>query len=144
VNEAGQRISAEGQNEGRLAAKVLVVEDELVLRLLIELSLTKAGCTVHGAASAEEALPIWQEHGSQIDLLVTDVALPGPMDGLGLIRRLRADRPMLRIICTTGSGGDRITLGPNEGERPEVVIKPYESADLVAAVRRVLGGEGGR
>jgi len=144
VNEVDGGISWGGASGGPAAATVLAVEDETVLRLLIELSLGRAGYKVLGAASGEEALRLWGEHPGRIDLLVTDVILPGAVDGIALIRRLRAECPALRVICTSGSGGDRIVLGPDGGERPTVVVKPYESADLVAAVQRVLAGTPGR
>ena len=136
----GEPLEQSRPSPGRLAT-VLAVEDEAVLRLLIELSLGGSGCRVLLAATAEEALRHWGERQAEIDLLVTDIVLPGPLDGLGLLRRLRDERPGLRAILTTGSGGDRIpALGPGE-VRPLVLIKPYESEQLVAAVHQVMAAK---
>jgi CheY-like chemotaxis protein len=136
----GEPLEQPRPSAGRLAT-VLAVEDEAVLRLLIELSLGRAGCRVLLAAAADEALRHWAERKAEIDLLVTDIILPGAMDGLGLLRRLRDERPGLRAILTTGSGGDRIPA-PGPGEtRPLILIKPYESAQLVAAVHQVMAAK---
>jgi CheY-like chemotaxis protein len=136
----GEPLAKSRPSPARLAT-VLAVEDEAVLRLLIELSLVRAGCRVLLAATADEALLHWAERKAEIDLLVTDIVLPGALDGLQLLRRLRDERPALRAILTTGSGGDRIpALGPGE-TRPLVLIKPYESEQLVAAVHQVMAAK---
>ena len=138
VNEVDRVRPSQGGENGRPVAAVLAVEDEAVLRVLMELSLGRAGYPFYIAASGEEALRLWAEHRAEIGVLVTDVAMPGPVDGIELIKRLRADCLTLRIILTTGSPGVRIPLGRNGGERPEILVKPYESAALVAAVQRAM------
>lgn len=84
------------------AARVLVVEDEVLIRLALADELRTAGLLVVEAATADEALS-YLDAGDPIDLVFSDVNMPGSLDGLGLARRMREDYPSLPIILTSGT-----------------------------------------
>ena len=82
--------------------RVLLVEDDVLLRFLLAEKLREAGLGVIEAANADEAFSYIQP-AAQIDLLFTDVQMPGSMDGVGLARRIGTGYPSIRIILTSGN-----------------------------------------
>ena len=82
--------------------KVLLVEDEEMVRLVTRAVLESAGFEVFEAADAERALKVWQSRRDDIDVLYTDMVMPGIMNGLELAERCVADRPDLRVVITSG------------------------------------------
>lgn len=114
-------------------SKVLLVEDELLVRELACEDLAEAGFEVTAASDGDEALAILRE-GHRFDLLFTDIRMPGSTDGWALARVARELTPGLRIIYATGLGDGADTL--SEGER--FVRKPYTLSDLL----EVLNGLG--
>jgi PAS domain S-box-containing protein len=119
-------------------ATVLVVEDDEGVRRVAARSLRRAGYGVLSASSGPEALRLAAEHGGPIDLLLSDVGLPG-MSGPELADRLVAARPGLRVAFVSG-------YAPGEAERASVpagaapvLPKPYVPEDLVAWVAGLVG-----
>ena len=110
-------------------SRVLLVEDELLVRELASEDLAEAGFEVTAANDGDEALAILRE-GSRFELLFTDIRMPGATDGWELAREARTMIPNLRVIYATGLGeaGDQLS----EDER--YVRKPYNLKDL----RKVL------
>src|ERR1700728_1528520 len=105
-----------------VAARVLLVEDEVTLRLWIAEELRDAGFTVIEAKNADEASAIIAS-GSPVDLIFSDVRMPGSMNGLEFARRVRAQYPTLPIIITSGD------LGPGgTGGLGRLLKKPYSVA----------------
>lgn len=80
---------------------ILLVEDEVLIRMATADALRGAGFTVIEAAHAEEALSILNASVS-VDLVMTDVRMPGPIDGLALSQMLRASRPQLKLVIVSG------------------------------------------
>jgi two-component system, cell cycle sensor histidine kinase and response regulator CckA len=115
---------------------ILVVEDEPSLRFLAVKILEMAGHLVLSAENAEETMEIWMRVGRGVDLLVTDVIMPG-WDGIELARQLRGARPDLRVMFVTGSI-DRIAEMRELGGRIEIVQKPYSVQTLREAVEQML------
>jgi CheY-like chemotaxis protein len=113
---------------------VLVVEDEPSLRRMFQRILEQAGYRVHVAGSAAAALSTWRDHAGRIDLLLTDLVMPG-MGGRELAEQLRAEDPSLRVLYTTGYSPD--TLGSAAALRG-VLEKPYGPAEILARVRASL------
>lgn len=114
---------------------VMVVDDEPILRSLLADALRDAGFTVVEAASADEAFAYMQAH-ARIDLVMTDIHMPGSVDGLGLAAKLKANNPLLPIIITSGNAGP--TGG---GELGSFIPKPYRLAEAVSLVFERLGIE---
>jgi CheY-like chemotaxis protein len=116
--------------------RVLLVEDDALLGLAAEDVLLEAGHAVALARDGEEALA-FAHHGSPFDVLVTDLSMPR-LDGVALVRALRAERASLPVVAVTGyalSADDQSML---DGKGPTVVLsKPWTPEGMVAAVRRV-------
>jgi CheY-like chemotaxis protein len=87
------------------AGRLLLVDDEAMVRETLTLELEEAGYAVLAAADAGAALAAL-EAGAAVDILVTDLTMPGGMDGLGLIREARARQPGLPAVLLTGYAGD--------------------------------------
>jgi two-component system, cell cycle sensor histidine kinase and response regulator CckA len=120
---------------------VLLVEDEDAVRTLARRILTAEGYTVLEAANGREALELAELRGGQIDLLVTDVVMPG-LSGREVADALSASRPALRVLYMSGYTEDTIV---HHGVRdPDVVFldKPFAPAELAGAARTAL--ESGR
>jgi CheY-like chemotaxis protein len=89
--------------------RVLVVEDEVLIRSFVADELREGGCQVIEASSADEAWA-FLESGEKIDLIFSDVHMPGSMNGLDLARRVQAKYPNVRLIVTSGNlGGVNVT-----------------------------------
>jgi PAS domain S-box-containing protein len=123
-------------------ATVLVVEDDEGVRRVAARSLRRAGYGVLSASSGPEALRLAAEHAGPIDLLLSDVGLPG-MSGPELADRLAAQRPGLRVGFVSGyAAGEEGGASPR-GDAP-VLAKPYVPEDLVAWVAGLVGEAPGR
>jgi PAS domain S-box-containing protein len=114
---------------------VLVVEDNDDVRELAEQVLGMEGYAVQSAASGEQAMDLLRE-GAHVDLLFTDVIMPGGMNGLELVERARALRPGLPVLVTTGYMEELPQGGRGGGLR--ILAKPYRQEDLLARVRTGL------
>jgi signal transduction histidine kinase/ligand-binding sensor domain-containing protein/CheY-like chemotaxis protein len=117
---------------------ILVVEDELIVRLTVCNLLQRFGYTVLPAESGAEAIKVWQKHKDRIQLLLTDIVMPGNMPGYELARQLLAEKPQLKIIYTSGYSEDladkRVTLM----EGVNFLQKPYAPQQLAEALRKTL------
>ena len=120
---------------------VLVVEDARSLRELVCEALSELGCTVLSARNAQEALRMVQERKTSIDLLLTDVVMPG-MNGAALAKVVRSLRPKTKILYMTGYSGEFIRadmLSPGVS----LIRKPFTPADLGRKIRKMLADEPG-
>ena len=117
---------------------VLVVEDERDLRDIITRTLNRHGYRVFQAVDGNNALQIWDEYKNQIDLVFTDVIMPGGLNGRELAERLWTDKPKLKVIFSTGYSAD--ALGNDFKLDPEFnfLPKPYLPIALARLVRRCL------
>jgi two-component system, response regulator PdtaR len=86
----------------RRPARVLLVEDEPLVRMLLADELREAGLTVVEAATAGEALSFLAV-SDEVDVVVTDIQMPGGMDGLELAARIRQTHPAIPIVLTSGN-----------------------------------------
>lgn len=112
--------------------QVLLVEDDVLVRFLLSEKLREAGLGVIEAANADEAFSYIQT-AVQIDLLFTDVQMPGSMDGVELARRIRSSCPSVRIILTSGNSG-RLADYPGA-----FLPNPYDFDHAVSVVFETLG-----
>jgi DNA-binding NtrC family response regulator len=113
-------------------ATVLVVEDEVLVRMVVADALREAGYHVLEAANAEEAMALLASF-SEIALVLTDIQMPGTMDGVGLARFIRSTHPALTVIVTSGAAPR-----PNGDAAIHFVAKPYNLELLAREVRRAL------
>ena len=114
--------------------RVLLVEDEFLVRLTLAEALAEEGFDVVEAVSGDEALQLL-EADDQIILLLTDIQLPGKLNGLNLVRSARRFRPDLPAIYMTGRPDTM--AGSTVSERDAFIAKPYVPSEVTAAVRRL-------
>jgi two-component system, cell cycle sensor histidine kinase and response regulator CckA len=121
------------------AGTILLVEDDASVRSLAQRALERAGYDVLVAQDGLEAVAVADAHPGGLDLLVTDVVMPG-MRGPEVARRLRLAQPDLRVLFVSGYAED--ALGP-DGVLAfgAFLAKPFRTAELVARVAEVLGGD---
>ena len=117
---------------------ILLVEDEALVLPMMEALLRRAGYTVLSAMSGVAALAVWKEHGPRIDLLLSDLVMPGGLSGLQLAERLRAQRPGLRVIFMSGYSPDLRGGLPGIEEGINFLQKPFSHPALLQTVRRQL------
>ena len=114
---------------------ILLVEDEPILRELAHAILADGGYTVLDAEHSEEAFDMWRQHSMEIDLLLTDMVLPGGMTGRELALELQRLKPNLKVIFTTGYSQDIL----DAKEAPvNFLQKPYPPETLMRLVRSCL------
>ncbi len=114
---------------------VLVVEDEWLIRDTVVEVLAQAGFRVFEADQGEMALATLQEHGPAIDLLFTDIRMPGRLDGLELARRARALLPGLAILVASGNWVPTLSDLPAGSL---FLAKPYSFRELPGQLRTFL------
>jgi two-component system, cell cycle sensor histidine kinase and response regulator CckA len=117
---------------------ILLVEDDAAVRAIARACLEHCGYRVHEAESATAALTLWDTLPAPVDLLVTDLIMPGGMSGRELADLLSRRQPGLKVIYNSGYSNDvvhrelRLTPGYN------FLQKPYPVAELAVVVRRCL------
>jgi two-component system cell cycle sensor histidine kinase/response regulator CckA len=132
---AARRVSAPVAARG--TETVLVVEDEASVRRLAGAMLEAAGYRVLVAANAEDAVPLVQRHDGPVDLVLTDVVMPG-MNGRDLAARLVALRPGVRVLYTSGYTDDAIVHHGVLDPELLFISKPYSTGELTQKVRQAL------
>ena len=118
--------------DSAMRPKILIVEDEFLIRMTLVEALADEGFTCLEAESGDAALPILQaDH--DIRLLLTDIKLPGVLDGRDLARRAREEIPNLPVVFMTGQPDARDRASPLE----VFIAKPYTLNDICDAARRL-------
>ena len=117
---------------------VLVAEDEEPLREMVAQVLRIQGYTVLEAASGRHALQVWEEANQSVDLLVTDMVMPGGIMGGELAERLLTKCPNLRVIYTSGYSPGMAGKDASLLERRNFLPKPYSIGKLAQVVRECL------
>ena len=116
---------------------ILVVEDEVLIRLVIADYLRECGFKIYEAGTAAEAVDILQSDKATIDLIFSDVRMPGEMDGFALAQWVRTNRPGLPIILTSGDRKKSATA-KELCENEPFFAKPYDVAAVVVHIRRLI------
>jgi CheY-like chemotaxis protein len=129
-------MSSKTRRSAKTGEIVLVVEDEVLLRLRIAAYLRDCGYKVIEAADADEAVLVLKHSGIKIDVLFSDVEMPGAMDGFALAQWTRANRPGLDVILA-GSVPRAVDAAANLCEEGPVP-KPYEPQSVHDRIRRLL------
>ena len=118
--------------------RILVVEDEPGLRDMAHLILEDCGYNILEAGSAVEALQVWDRHAGAIDLVLTDVVMPGGISGRDLAVRLLAKHPTTRIVFTSGYDVEETNKDYFRRSGAVFLQKPYTRVSLTNAVRDCL------
>jgi len=134
--EYDNRTQSQGGHE-----HILVVDDRIEVAELAQDMLESLGYRVRMVNSANEALQLIRA-GEPVDLLFTDLIMPGHMNGVVLAREARRMLPSLKILLTTGYASESIERHGADGEFP-VLDKPYRHDELARKIRIVLDGATG-
>jgi CheY-like chemotaxis protein len=117
----------------RQRPRVLVVEHDILVRTVVAAYLRECGYDVAEVGNGVEAVAVLQSD-LRIDIVFSEVGLPGGLDGFGLAQWVRRERPSVKVILTAGSdrtasaAGDLCEHGP-------VLAKPYDHAELARRIR---------
>jgi CheY-like chemotaxis protein len=118
-----------------IPAVVLIVEDEMVLRMRVVDMVEDAGYTPLEALDAAEAVAILESR-SDVALICTDIQMPGQMDGVGLAHAVHARWPAIRIIVVSGQLNlPHLDLPP----RSRFLGKPLNAGEVIAEMRDMIG-----
>lgn len=121
---------------------ILVVEDDDLVRRIATRHLRGLGYTVLEAADAEDAMAILGTE-PEIDLVFSDILMPGALDGYALACWVATERPDVQCLLTTGYSGARDQLVPPAGASSlPVLAKPYSREQLARQIRALLDGHG--
>jgi nitrogen-specific signal transduction histidine kinase/CheY-like chemotaxis protein len=133
--------TSSGTLDHRGTETVLLAEDEPSLREMVADVLRFQGYRVLLAGSGPAALALWQREGGKVDLLLTDIVMPGGMMGTELASELKRTNPQLKVIFTTGYSpgiaGARCSLQEGVNFLP----KPYSPGRLAEIIRQCLDAE---
>jgi len=131
-----QPADSEGAPAGH-GERILVVEDEVEIRELVSTVLSENGYAVSAAESANEALIVFQKTNGEIDILFSDVVLPGE-DGIKLADRLASLKPSLPVLLTSGYMDEEKewVITCEKGFR--FLHKPFSIAEMLRTVRSML------
>jgi len=128
-----------GQNTRAFKRGILIVEDDTSVREFLRAILSSNGYQIFAADSEAQAVKIWRQHFSQIDLLFTDLCIPYQTTGGQLAKKLLAEKSWLKVVYTSGFSPDIVA-----GEGLSLVVnvnfigKPYPVSRLLEVVNRAL------
>lgn len=113
---------------------ILIVEDEPDLLDLVREVLEMNGHTVLSAGSASEAVELWEKNSAQVELLITDLTLPQGTTGVALADQLRAQKPELKILYTSGHDREAAAEKYSLAADAAFLKKPFNPAALTSVV----------
>lgn len=117
---------------------VLIVEDEVLVRMAISAYLRECGYTVIEASSADEAIAVL-ESDHPVHVVFTDVEMPGAMNGFGLASWMRENKPKMPVILA-GNHKKEAEAAADLCEYGPMLSKPYEPQQLLDQIRRLVAG----
>ncbi|TVR63414.1 MAG: response regulator [Gemmatimonadales bacterium] len=118
---------------------VLLVEDDDAVRAVTSRALLRFGYTVLAAEGGPQALDLLEEHGDGIDLLLTDIMMPG-MNGVEVARRVVEAKPGIRVFFMSGYADQDLVRQGLLSPGTHFIQKPFTPFELVERVREVLDG----
>jgi PAS domain S-box-containing protein len=125
------------EHQARGSETILVVEDEAMVRDLTLEVLKESGYTVISAERPDDAIRICEQNQGPIDLLLTDVVMPG-MSGLELAERLKPERPKMKVLYVSGYTADAVARRGMSDPKTAFLQKPFAPGALVRKVQEVL------
>ena len=137
ANQAAPEPVAPAHKTDACGEVILVVDDDAAVRATVVMQLTSLGYVVHAADGAQAALQIITSP-ARIDLLLTDVVMPGGMNGRELAIEARRQRPDLPILFTSGFPGTSQDGGVAFDDDDVLLSKPYRKQQLARTVREML------
>jgi PAS domain S-box-containing protein len=132
IEQLGSEVVAEGGSE-----TLLLVDDEPQVRTIAAIQLKRLGYEILQAEDGHEALEILGRTPG-VNLLVTDIGLPGGMSGLDLAAAVRQQNPAIPVLYVSGYSDGSSSESAEEDPEAQFLAKPYDKQALAAAVRRAL------
>jgi len=126
-------------NEARLSGTVLIVDDEEGLLKIAKAFLEEMGYTTYHAQDGASALAVVEQH-NDIDLIVTDILMPGGMNGVELTEKIRESLEQVKVIYCSGFPANALAERSMSLVDGPVLHKPYQRAEFTSAVRAVMEG----
>jgi len=144
VQEAGETPATDAAKHAtpRGSETLLVVDDNEDVRRLVTRQLSGLGYAVKSAESAVEALSLI-ERDPEIDAVLSDIAMPGGMNGVELAKRLAAERPLLPVVLTSGFAAAAMRGSGSIPDDTVILSKPYNRSELAQVIRRALDARAG-
>jgi CheY-like chemotaxis protein len=124
----------------RGSERILVVEDEEAVRAIVGEQLGSLGYAVKLASNADDALELLRNYS--FDLVLTDVVMPGNLNGKALAEEIRRLWPDTRIVFMSGYSENALTIDGRMESGVMLLAKPYVKADLAKIIRNALTGNG--
>ena len=132
VEERSKRLPRHGL---AVPATILVVEDDVFVRMTLAEQLRGAGYRVLEASNADEALDLLRDRSLAVRLLLSDIRMPGKLDGVGLALAVRFQYPDIKIVLTSGQSFSTSHWGDHDGFFP----KQYDAGRLIEHIKKLLG-----
>lgn len=120
------------------SATIFIVEDEATVRTIVKHVLSSHGYKVHEAISGKAALAQWDAIASEVDLLLTDMVMPGGVSGHELATQLVAKKPELKVIYSSGYSAETFRRDSILSDDAVLLRKPYTAAQLLKEVHKML------
>ena len=130
-------MPASGKTEGG-PETILLAEDERMLSEVMRTWLEDVGYTVLEARDGREALDLAEKYNRPIDLLLTDVMMPGEINGRDLAIRLTATRPHIKVLYMTGYVADMLLHRGMAGVQDSLLQKPFTIPSMLHRIRETL------
>jgi two-component system, response regulator PdtaR len=118
--------------QGEACSTILVVEDEVLLRMVITDQLRDAGYSVIEAVNAHEATEVLR-NSANIEVVISDIQMPGSMDGVDLARMIRSEYPAIKIVLASG----HLAL-VNWADHDGFFEKPYDADKIIRHIKALL------
>ena len=141
ADDPEDEFTATGVIAAEHSATILVVDDEPTVRMLVVEVLQEMGCIALEAHDGNAGLKILNS-GARIDLLITDVGLPGGINGRQLADAARQTRPNLEILFITGYAENAVLSHGHLDPGMHVLTKPFTIEDLIRRTRELMKGKG--
>jgi CheY-like chemotaxis protein len=130
-----------GDPAGDSAPAILIVDDDELIRMVVSDHLQECGYVVRTASSGDEGLSILEAEKVPIALILTDVVMPGSIDGFQLTQWVRRNRPDLPIILTSGYS-KKASIAQDLCPGVPFIPKPFRLADMAHSIRGLLDAKG--
>ena len=127
---------ASSESAGKAPPTVLVVADEVLVRMAVSDYLRECGYNVIETGDAQEAIKVMTSD-AVVDIAFSDIAMPGSLDGFGLAQWIRRERPDIKVVLTSGIARSAKAAGELCEDGP-TLVKPYDHADLERRIRALL------
>ena len=122
--------------------KIMIMDDDTMLRNIAKAMLTRLGCEVELAAEGEEAIDIYRKNlstGTQADLIIMDLTIPGGMGGEDAVKEILAINPEAKILVSSGYSNDPIMANYKDYGFCGAIVKPYQMQELNKILQKILG-----